>query len=77
MIWSATERASRFWAGFREQFITDADLARIAAEGMNHVRLPINSRAMLTDDGESRPDGFAAIDWLIERCRAHRLVGRT
>ncbi len=38
------ERAGRFWDGFRQRFITDADLERIAAEGMNHVRLPINSR---------------------------------
>jgi endoglucanase len=66
-------RAERFWTEFRDRFVAEADLARIAAEGMNHVRLPINSRMMLTDDGEFRPDGFATVDWLIDRCRAHRL----
>src|SRR5215469_7332910 len=67
------ERAAQFWTGFRQAFITDADLARIAAEGMNHVRLPINARVVLTDDGQLRPDGLATIDWLIDRCRMHRL----
>jgi endoglucanase len=67
------ERSATFWSGFRSRFIADADLARIAAEGMNHVRLPINSRVLLTDGGDVRPDGFATIDWLIERCRAHGL----
>jgi hypothetical protein len=65
--------AARFWADFRDRFITDADLARIAAEGMNHVRLPINSRVLLSDDGTFREDGFATIDWVIERCRVHGL----
>jgi len=67
------ERASQFWSAFRDRFIADADLARIAAEGMNHVRLPINSRVLLTEDGQVQPQGFAAIDWLIDRCRVHRL----
>jgi endoglucanase len=67
------EKAGFFWACFRARFITDADLFQIAAEGMNHVRLPINSRVVLTDDGKLRPDGLAIIDWLIDRCRAHQL----
>jgi hypothetical protein len=67
------DRAAEFWSSFRRRFINDADLVRIAAEGMNHVRLPINSRVLLADDGSFRPDGFATIDWLIERCRAHGL----
>jgi endoglucanase len=67
------ERAAQFWTGFQRHFITDADLAHIAAEGLNHVRLPINSRSLLTDSGDLRPDGFAPIDWLIDRCRAHGL----
>ena len=67
------ERAALFWADFRERFITDADLAQIAAEGMNHVRLPINARVVQADDGALLPDGLAAIDWLIDRCRDHSL----
>ncbi|NJP35388.1 cellulase family glycosylhydrolase [Micromonospora thermarum] len=67
------ERATQFWAGFRERFITDADLARIAAEGMNHVRLPINSRVVMTEGGELDLDGIALVDWLIDRCRVHGL----
>src|SRR5690606_36143428 len=44
------ERAAVFWAEFRQRFIADADLARIAAEGLNHVRLPINARVVQADD---------------------------
>ncbi len=45
------ERAARFWATFRDRFVTEADIERIAAEGMNHVRLPINSRVVMDDEG--------------------------
>ncbi|WP_025617852.1 glycoside hydrolase family 5 protein [Salinispora cortesiana] len=67
------ERAARFWTGFRKRFITDADLAQIAAEGMNHVRLPINSRVVLAEGGGFDPDGIALVDWLIDRCRLYGL----
>jgi endoglucanase len=62
------ERAARFWTGFRDRFVTEADIARIAAEGFNHVRLAINSRVLVDE-----PDGFDLIDRLIDWCRTHRL----
>ena len=67
------ERADRFWTGFRENFITERDIERIAASGFGHVRLPINSRIIQTDDGEPIEAGYAMIDRLIEWCREHRL----
>lgn len=62
-----TEQAREFWARFHDQFLTEADIARIAAEGFDHVRLAINSRVLLDDDG------FALVDKLIGWCRTHRL----
>ena len=62
-------RAAEFWRGFRDRFITRDDVARIAAEGMNHVRLPLNARLLIADDGELIEDGFEPIDRLIEWCR--------
>jgi endoglucanase len=62
------ERATEFWRGFRDSFITEADIARIAAEGFNHVRLPINARPLLAD-----PTEFARIDDVINWCRLHGL----
>lgn len=67
------ERAAHFWAQFRRRYITDHDLARIAAEGMNHVRLPVNARVLMTDDGEPISDGFALVDDLVRRCGAFGL----
>jgi endoglucanase len=61
---AGTERASAFWQGFRDRFITEADIARIAAEGFNHVRLPINWRVLVEE-------GFEVVDRLIDWCRDH------
>lgn len=60
------ERAQRFWRGFRDMFITEADIAQISREGFNHVRLPVNARLLLDD-------GFEHVDSLISWCRTHRL----
>ena len=66
-------RATQFWLRFRATFITEEDIARIRAEGMNHVRLPINSRVVMDDEGGLIDEGFAHIDRLIEWCRRHLL----
>lgn len=65
--------ADAFWQGFRDTFITEADISLIAASGFDHVRLPINSRVIQTDDGEPIEAGYAMIDRLIEWCRANQL----
>ena len=65
--------AAAFWSGFRERFIEEADVQRIAAEGFDHVRLPLNARYLLDDAGRLQAEGLAPIDRLIEWCRRHRL----
>jgi len=67
------ERAALFWREFRDRFICEDDIARIVAEGMNHVRLPINSRLVMDEEGGLQPAGVALIDRLIEWCRVHGL----
>lgn len=67
------EYATRFWTGFRERFITEADIERIAASGFDHVRLPINSSLIQDAAGAPIDDGYAMIDRLIGWCRSHRL----
>ena len=37
--------AERFWRSFRDQYITEADLARMAEMGCNFLRVPIAARA--------------------------------
>lgn len=65
--------AAEFWRRFRAAFIGEADIARIRIEGMNHVRLPINSRVVIDEDGGLIEAGFALIDQLIEWCRRQQL----
>ena len=63
------DRTVEFWQRFREVFITEADIARIRDEGMNHVRLPINSRVVMDEKGGLIESGFELIDRLISWCR--------
>ena len=68
-----TTGAEQFWDGFRTNFISERDIALIAASGFNHVRLPINSRVIQDESGEPIEAGYAMIDRLIEWCRTHKL----
>ncbi|PZF80153.1 endoglucanase [Jiangella anatolica] len=65
--------AAEFWERFRDVFVAEADIARIAASGFDHVRLPINARVIQDDDGEPVEAGYALIDRLLRWCREHRL----
>lgn len=67
------EAAQDFWHNFRQTFICEDDIALISANGFDHVRLPINSRIIMTDDGLPIESGFELIDQLIEWCRIHNL----
>jgi endoglucanase len=63
------EAAAGFWRRFRDVFITEADIERIAALGFDHVRLPMNARLLMNDEGGFLEDGFAFIDRTVEWCR--------
>jgi endoglucanase len=65
--------AADFWRRFRATFITEDDIAQIRVEGMNHVRLPINSRVVMDESGELIEDGLKLIDHAIDWCRKHEL----
>ncbi|WP_154795728.1 cellulase family glycosylhydrolase [Occultella kanbiaonis] len=67
------ERAAAFWTRWRASFFTEADVAEIAAQGFDHVRLPINSRVVMDDSGAFLADGFALVDACIDWCRTHGL----
>ncbi|WP_246169582.1 glycoside hydrolase family 5 protein [Actinotalea subterranea] len=63
------QEAAAFWRRFREVFVTQADVAQIARDGFDHVRLPINWRVLMTGDGGWREDGFALVERLVGWCR--------
>lgn len=67
-------RAAEFWRRYRDVFVAEADIAAIAAEGFDHVRLPINSRVLVDDAGRRIRSGWALLDRLVEWCRTHGLT---
>ncbi len=67
------DRAEEFWAGFRVNFFNEADVQRIAESGFDHIRLPINSRLLIDDEGTLLEPGFAMVDDVIRWCRKHSL----
>lgn len=69
-----TDRAAAFWKQYRDTYITEGDIARIAELGYDHVRLPLNSRYLVTDDGAFLEEGFARINDLLAWCERHNLL---
>ncbi len=69
------ENAARFWTEFRRNYITEADIARIAELGFNSVRPALNARLFLTEgeDAVYVEEGFQLLDSLVGWCRKHDL----
>ena len=67
------DSAAAFWRGFQQNFFTESDVQRIAESGFDHLRLPINSRLLIDDDGAFIEAGFAMIDDTIRWSRTHGL----
>jgi endoglucanase len=69
------EKAAQFWKSFRQNYITEADVKRIAELGFNSVRPALNSRLFLTE--EENPmyveEGFQLIDSLVSWCKKHKV----
>lgn len=69
------EEAASFWTEFRQHYITEQDVARMAEEGLNSVRLPINARFLL-EEGEPvrfKESSIRLIDQFIEWCKQYKL----
>jgi endoglucanase len=56
------EKADAFWKAWREDYITEADIDRLAAMGFNSVRVPMHWKLFDGDGAE----GFALIDRLLQ-----------
>ncbi len=64
--------AAEFWARFKDNYITRADIDFIASTGANTIRLPFHYRLFTDEDYmglTSAQDGFERIDTLVEWCR--------
>jgi endoglucanase len=69
------EKAVLFWKKFRQNYITEADIKRIAELGFNSVRPALNSRLLLSEGEEPIyiENGFLLIDSLVSWCKKHRV----
>lgn len=54
-------------------FITASDFDRIAAWGLDHVRLPFDYNVIMTDDGKFLEEGFKWLDFAVEQCEKRGL----
>jgi len=69
------EKSAHFWKKYRQNYITEADIKRIAELGFNSVRPALNSRLFLTE-GENPvyvEEGFQLIDSLVSWCKKHKI----
>lgn len=69
------EYAAKFWPQFRNNYITEADVRRMAELGYNSVRIPIHYRLFMEDDAEIRwiDEGFRLLDRILDWCEQYKL----
>jgi len=73
--WIGPEKAERFWEAYYDDYISEADIEAVAAEGFNSVRIPINAR-FLIDSAEPlrlREDRLRLLDRLIRWCENYAI----
>ncbi|MEK8130573.1 cellulase family glycosylhydrolase [Paenibacillus filicis] len=68
------EKARQFWETYYDRYVAEADIRRIAEEGFNSVRIPINARFLQTEaPGVYHEGHLALLDRMIAWCRQYRL----
>lgn len=54
-------------------FITEADFAKVSQWGIDHIRIPVDYNIFENDDGTYKDEGFARIDRAFEYCEKYHL----
>lgn len=70
------DEAAAFWKAFKDNYITEDDIAFIAGCGANTIRLPFHYKLFTDEDYmglTAAQDGFARIDRVVEWCRKYGL----
>ena len=70
------EETRKFWKAFKDNYITEADIAFIAATGANTVRLPFHYKLFTDEDYMDHTgigDGYKRIDDVVAWCRKRGL----
>lgn len=76
-----TEEAAAFWETYYDRYIAEEDIIRIAEEGFNSVRIPINSRFIIREGEPEIEENvpvwhephMARLDEIIGWCREQRV----
>jgi endoglucanase len=68
-----TDKAKRFWTEYRQNYVTEADIRRIAELGYNSVRPALNSRLFLKESGDvdTESEGLRLLDKVVKWCKAN------
>lgn len=67
---------NEFWRAFKDNYVTEADIAFIASTGANTIRLPFHYKLFTDEDYMGltcEQDGFERIDAVVEWCREYGL----
>jgi aryl-phospho-beta-D-glucosidase BglC (GH1 family) len=69
------KKAQDFWSAYRKNYISEADIKRIAQLGFNCVRPALNARLFLADDGSPNynEEGFRLVDSLVSWCKKYKV----
>ncbi|QKS46430.1 cellulase family glycosylhydrolase [Paenibacillus cellulosilyticus] len=70
-----SEKAAEFWETYYDRYTAEADIRKIAEEGFNSIRIPINARAFI-EDGEPvrfRGNNLHRLDLCIDWCRKYNV----
>lgn len=70
------DEAAAFWKQFKDNYITEEDIAFIASTGANTVRLPFHYKLFTDEDYmglSAGQDGFDRIDACVQWCRKYGL----
>ncbi|NLZ19111.1 MAG: cellulase family glycosylhydrolase [Bacteroidales bacterium] len=70
------DEATAFWKAFKDNYITEDDIAFIASTGANTIRLPFHYKLFTNEDYmglSENQDGFERMDAVVEWCRKYGL----
>lgn len=73
---AGSDFAREFWQAFKDNYITEADIAYIKQTGANTIRLPFNYKLFTREDYMGKNDeteGFKQMDKVIDWCRKYDL----
>lgn len=69
------EKAAAFWEMYYDRYTAEADIRKIAEEGFNSIRIPINARAFI-EEGEPlrfKGNNLRCLDLCVEWCRKYNV----